>query len=165
MTRADIRFFGILVFFALSCASPQRAGEAGGIFVSPGQSVFASEEFSMMGEIHCAGHSAAGYYSYALKSTPAGTDFLLTGPMGASVKDETAGRIAAAAIEALKGNPDFIKSVKRRGNEIRFRFSRNPLYIKKMTAFVENGYLKRIKLYFRKGFADIEVSDIVYAEN
>ena len=156
MTRADIRFFGALVFLALSCASLPRVDDISG--------VFASEEFSMMGDIRCAGR-LAGYYSYALKSTPAGTDFLLTGPMGASVKDETAGRIAAAAIEALKGNPDFIKSVKRRGNEIRFRFSSNPQYIKKMTAFMESGYLKRIKLYFSKGFADIEVSDIVYAEN
>lgn len=161
MMRADIRFLGTLVFFALSCASPPKVGESGGVFVSP----FVSENFSLMGEIHCAGHLAPGYYSYALKSTPAGTDFLLTGPMGVSVKDETAGRIAAAAIEALKGKPDFIKSVKRRGNEMVFYFLRNPLYIKKMTALTEDGILKKIKLYFRKGFADIEVIDIVYAEN
>ncbi len=163
MMRADIRFFTFFIFFALSCASPQRAGDARG-GVRP-RGVFAAEEFSMMGKMRCTGYLAPGYYSYALKSSAGKTDFMITAAFGSSVKDETAGEIAAAAIDALKGKSDFIKSVKYRGNEIRFRFSRNPFQIKTMTAFMEDGFLKRIKLYFRKGFADIEVSDIVYAEH
>ncbi|MBA3066273.1 hypothetical protein KJ633_00880 [bacterium] len=160
MPRADIRFFGAVIFFTLSCAVRPRTGD-----IRADCRVFADEEFSILGEAHWEGHLTTGYYSYALKSSAEKTDFLFTGPMGSSVKDEDAGKIAAAAVDALKGKSDFIKSVKYRGNEIRFRFSRNPSGIKSMTAFMENGLLKRIKLYFRKGFADIEISDIIYAEN
>lgn len=163
MIPGDMRFFWAFVFLALSCAGPRRAGGDFGYSLS--QSVFAAEEFSMMGDVHYSGIAASGYYLYVLKSSPDGMDFLLTDFMGASVEAGSAGEMAAFAVDALKRKSQFVRSVKRRKDEIRFRFLRNPYHIKKMTAFTEDGALKKIKLYFRKGFAEIEVRDIVYEKN
>jgi len=162
MPRAERLFFSCFMFLLISCASPRITGFPAGVL--PPRGVFAAERFSMIGDMRLRGF-ADGYYSFALKSSDAGTEFLIIDALGASLRDETAEAIAAEAVAALKGKSGFIKSVKQRGDAIYFRFARNPFHIKKITVFMEEGGPGRIKLYFSKGVADMEISIIAYEEN
>ncbi|PIV18364.1 MAG: hypothetical protein COZ15_01760 [Elusimicrobia bacterium CG_4_10_14_3_um_filter_49_12_50_7] len=161
MPRTDIRFAALFFFFLISCAGLRAPHSAGALHA---RSVFARENFSMFGDMRLRGF-AEGYYSCALKSGSGVTDFILIDAMGSGFRDERASAIASEVIDALKGKSAFIKSVKSRGGKIYFRFAKNPFHLKKMTAFMVDGSPVRFLVYFRKGSADIEVSDIVCEKN
>ncbi|MFH1958643.1 MAG: hypothetical protein ABIJ15_09250 [bacterium] len=119
-----------------------------------------------MGKCYFNSSLSAGCFSFALSEKAGKTEFVPGSGLGEGLMPFRLDEISVAVISWLQGRgPDFLKNITEKEDEALFFFSRNKYALKKMTVRTFDGRLAGIALFFKKGFAEIEIMDIVYAEN
>jgi len=132
----------------------------------PVRNFFKSDDFSLMGKCYLNSSLSAGCFSFALSEKAGKTEFVPGNGFGEGLIPFRLDEISVAVISWLQGRgPDFLKNVTEKEDEALFFFSRNKYALKKMTVRTFDGRLAGISLFFKKGFAEIEIMDIVYAED
>lgn len=132
----------------------------------PVRNFFKQDDFSLMGKCYFNSSLSAGCFSFALSEKAGKTEFVPGSGLGEGLMPFRLDEISVAVISWLQGRgPDFLKNITEKEDEALFFFSRNKYALKKMTVRTFDGRLAGIALFFKKGFAEIEIMDIVYAEN
>jgi len=126
-----------------------------------------------MGKCYLSSELYAGSFSFTLSERGGKTEFAPERGFADGAIPFRMDEVSGAVTSWLQGRPPpFLKKVTERTESARqgkdetvFFFSRNKYALKKMTVRNSDGRLAGISLFFKKGFAEIEVMDIVYAEN
>jgi len=133
---------------------------------TPVRNFFKADDFSLMGKLYLNSKEGAGCFSFTLSERAGESEFVPSGALGSSEMFFRGDEISRVVISVLKGRyPVFLKKLLEKEDEVVFFFSRNSYALKKMSVRTADGNLSEIRLFFKKGFAEIEVMDIAYVEN
>lgn len=119
-----------------------------------------------MGKLYLNSKKGAGCFFFTLSERAGKSEFVPAGELGAIEIPFQGDEISRVVISVLKGRyPVFLRKLVEKEDEVVFFFSRNSYSLKKMAVRTVDGNLSEILLFFKKGFAEIEVMDIAYVEN
>jgi len=107
-----------------------------------------------------------GFFSSAFFTLTPGGKILFTDEFGRNVfVDEKFLLFKNELIKILRGNPpEYLKKVKKKKNRTIFIFKRNRFFLKKIVFEREAGNLKKIDIFFKKGYAQIKVQEVLKYE-